>query len=126
MNTSSATDQRFAMDGEQAHTTEVAPLLSKAKGAEKSCDESSMWAIHCVETELHSQLSRHPELEFERLSVRRTPQGICLDGIVLFPETPEELNAALSEVVDLDTVINRLEVRGSMTSSGRFRVPPKG
>lgn len=72
---------------------------------------------HRVEYAVQKQLLSHPELHFSSLVVRRTPNGVCLEGVVeTTAEGPDVCRLARS-VAGVGEVINRLMVRRHSAAS---------
>jgi osmotically-inducible protein OsmY len=68
---------------------------------------------HRVEYAVQKELLSHPDLRFSSLVVRRTPNGICLEGVLeTTSESPDVCHLARS-VAGVGEVINRLMVRRS-------------
>lgn len=66
---------------------------------------------HRVEYAVQKELLSHPDLHFSSLVVRRTPTGVCLEGVVeTAAECPDVCRLARS-VAGVGEVINRLMVR---------------
>ena len=65
---------------------------------------------HSLERQVLRRLLGHPELTFSSLVVRRTPEGICLEGMLTSTEGPDVCSLA-RQVAGVDQVLNHLLVQ---------------
>lgn len=66
---------------------------------------------HDVCLEVRRNLLAHPSLRFSSLIIRRTRDGVCLEGMMDPPDGPTDVCDLAREVAGVNEVINRLLVR---------------
>lgn len=92
------------------------PMLDSHVLADLDClspDDSVLIDMgkHRVECAVQKELLSHPSLHFTSLVVRRTPNGVCLEGMLeAGADSPDPCHLARS-VAGVSEVINRLMVR---------------
>lgn len=67
-------------------------------------------AAHQFEHEIQRQLLSQPELEFTSLVVRRTQNGVCLEGSLRTGERSPDVCAIVRQVAGVTEVLNHLVV----------------
>ncbi|MDZ4686922.1 MAG: hypothetical protein SH850_17750 [Planctomycetaceae bacterium] len=67
-------------------------------------------APHSLEREVHRRLQAQPGLEIKSLVVRRTPNGVCLEGRIEMPDGNVDLRQLMIGVPGLNELINHLVV----------------
>ena len=70
---------------------------------------------HRVELDVQRTLCSHPELKFSSLVVRRTPNGVCLEGVLEIDGDGPDVCSLARTVQGVDEVINRLMVHRHKT-----------
>lgn len=68
---------------------------------------------HCVERAVLHGLLAVGEVTFQELTVRRTPEGLCLQGVVECTEAEVDLCSVARRVSGIDSIANRLVMRSS-------------
>lgn len=63
---------------------------------------------HQVEQDVQRALLAHPQFKFRSLVVRRTEDGVCLQGFMEEPEDSSEVCTVAQRVAGVQTVLNRL------------------
>ena len=66
---------------------------------------------HQVEQAVQRELLSHPQLHFKTLVVRRTQNGVCLEGYLEADENCPDVSGIAQTVAGVDEVINRLMVK---------------
>ena len=66
---------------------------------------------HHVEQAVQRELMAHPQLHFKTLVVRRTQNGVCLEGILEADENCPDVGNIAKTIAGVEEVINRLMVK---------------
>ena len=66
---------------------------------------------HHIEQEVQRRLLAEPELRFSSLVIRRTPNGVCLEGVLEAEDDTPDVCALVRKVAGVDEVLNHLVVR---------------
>jgi hypothetical protein len=66
---------------------------------------------HHIEQEVQRRLLSEPELRFASLVIRRTPQGVCLEGVLETDDGTPDVCALARSVAGVEEVLNHLVVR---------------
>ena len=83
-----------------------------ADTATLSLDDSVLIDLgkHRVECAVQKELLSHPDLHFSSLVVRRTPHGVCLEGVLETSDEGPDVCRLAKSVAGVSEVINRLMV----------------
>jgi hypothetical protein len=63
-----------------------------------------------IEPVILRTLTRQAGIQVDRLVVRQTPAGVCLDGVVRFPHGHVDITQLVRTATGLSEVLNRLVV----------------
>lgn len=66
---------------------------------------------HSFEARICHDLMARPELEFSSLVVHRTPDGVCLEGVVSTTAEDVDVCRMVREVAGVNAVLNHLVMR---------------
>ncbi|MFV0446825.1 MAG: hypothetical protein ACK5Q5_24905 [Planctomycetaceae bacterium] len=69
--------------------------------------DSNPTRSHSVERQVQRKLLAHPQLRFSSLVVRRTPEGVCLEGVLTATDGCDVCSLA-RQVEGVDQVLNHL------------------
>lgn len=72
--------------------------------------DASPVRAHSLERQVQRKLLAHPQLRFSSLVVRRTPDGICLEGVLTATDGSDVCSLA-RQVEGVDRVLNRILVQ---------------
>jgi len=64
-----------------------------------------------MELEVQRRLLAHPDLRFSSLVIRRTPNGVCLEGVLEVDDESSDVRELVRRVAGVDQVMNHLVVR---------------
>jgi len=70
---------------------------------------------HAIERQVQRKLLAHPHLRFSSLVVRRTRNGVCLEGVLTSAGGPDVCSVA-RQVEGVQEVLNHLLVHGTETA----------
>uniref|UniRef100_A0A7C2NZX8 BON domain-containing protein n=1 Tax=Schlesneria paludicola TaxID=360056 RepID=A0A7C2NZX8_9PLAN len=76
-------------------------------------------AAHEMEREVQRRLKAQPGIEIKSLVVRRTPDGVCLEGRIETQEQDVDLRGLMAGIPGLNEVINHLVVCCPWPRTGR-------
>lgn len=71
----------------------------------------SLFPPHRVEEEVTRTLRDAPGVHVNSLSVHRTPDGICLHGVVEIDHPDTDVSAIIRRTLAIDQVINRMVIK---------------
>ncbi len=74
---------------------------------------------HSFEAQIRRDLMAVPELEFSSLVVHRTPDGICLEGVVSTSAEDLDVCQMVREVAGVNAVLNHLVMRPQPSAKPR-------
>ena len=71
----------------------------------------SLFPAHRVEEEVSRTLRDAPGVYVESLSVHRTPDGICLHGVVEVDDPTTDVEGIVRRALSIDQVVNRMVIK---------------
>ena len=83
-------------------------------------DDSVLRPPHRFEQDVRFRLMAEPTLNFTSLTIRRIPNGVCLEGVLETEDDLPDISSLVRRITGLEKVLNYLVVRRVHT------VPPKG
>lgn len=89
-----------------------------SKQPNSTTDSGAFTPLHPLEYEVTRKLRSYPTVKISSLVVRRTPDGICLQGVLESDAEDVEFRQLLCELESLANVVNQLVCC--------HRPPPKG
>jgi hypothetical protein len=85
-----------------------------------SPDDCVLRPPHRFEQDVRFRLMAEPTLNFTSLTVRRIPNGVCLEGVLETDDDLPDISRLLRRITGVEKVLNYLVVRRP------YAIPPKG
>lgn len=84
------------------------PVQPAKKSAGSATDSGVFTPLHPLEYEVTRKLRAHPAVKISSLVVRRTPDGVCLQGVLETDAEAVEFQQLLHEIEGMANVVNQL------------------